>query len=365
MLGPAWQAKGAPPLGYFTKRTANEALEAILTDARRGVIDTPTSSDVTFTEVADAWLDYVTTDRKRKRSTIVGYTSTNRVLIREFGELLLQRVTADRIDHYRRQLVRDGGLSPRSVNKRLIQIHSILSFAQRRYGLAGNPAAQVDRQPLRATGAFNVLSPAEVEAVARAAGSAQDSVLIRVAAYTGLRMGELRALRWEDVDFGKSLIHVRKSYTSRVEDDPKSNKVRSVPLIDQASIALGELGNREQFAEPDDLVFPSTTGSYSDEGTMRRAFYAALKAAGISRLTRSGKPIVFHDLRHTFGTLAVQAFPLSDVRAYMGHADISTTMIYVHHVPRHDAAEKLSRVVAAERGVQEAAPAPATDNVTL
>jgi integrase len=53
-----------------------------------------------------------------------------------------------------------------------------------------------------------------------------------------------------------------------------------------------------------------------------------------------------HDLRHTFGTLAVQAFPLSDAKAYMGHANIETTMIYVHHVPQHDAADKLTALVA-------------------
>jgi integrase len=58
------------------------------------------------------------------------------------------------------------------------------------------------------------------------------------------------------------------------------------------------------------------------------------------------KPIRFHDLRHTFGTLAVQVFPLSDVKAYMGHADIATTMIYVHHVPQVDAAERLSAALA-------------------
>ncbi|MGH2745453.1 MAG: tyrosine-type recombinase/integrase, partial [Thermoleophilaceae bacterium] len=52
-----------------------------------------------------------------------------------------------------------------------------------------------------------------------------------------------------------------------------------------------------------------------------------------------------HDLRHSFGTLAVQAFPLSDVKAYMGHADIQTTMVYVHHVPAGDAAERLSEAV--------------------
>jgi hypothetical protein len=50
----------------------------------------------------------------------------------------------------------------------------------------------------------------------------------------------------------------------------------------------------------------------------------------------------------TFGTLAVQVWPVTDVQAYMGHADIKTTMRYVHHVPKHDAAERFSRFVAAQ-----------------
>lgn len=56
----------------------------------------------------------------------------------------------------------------------------------------------------------------------------------------------------------------------------------------------------------------------------------------------------FHDLRHSFGTLAVRAFPLSDVQRFMGHADVETTMIYVHSVPKLDDAERLSALVAAE-----------------
>ena len=71
---------------------------------------------------------------------------------------------------------------------------------------------------------------------------------------------------------------------------------------------------------------------------MRRRFYAALKRAGLEHVR-------FHDLRHTFGTIAVQAFPLTDVKAFMGHADIQTTMIYIHHVPQNDAAEKLSQLL--------------------
>ena len=64
--------------------------------------------------------------------------------------------------------------------------------------------------------------------------------------------------------------------------------------------------------------------------------YDALDAAGLPRMR-------FHDLRHTFGTLAVQAFPLIDVKAFMVNADIQTTMIYAHHVPEHDAADRSDR----------------------
>ena len=96
------------------------------------------------------------------------------------------------------------------------------------------------------------------------------------------------------------------------------------------------MSRRELWTHDDDLVFVSPTGGFVDESVLRRRFYKALKAAKLPRMR-------FHDLRHTFGTLAVQAFSLTDVKAFMGHADIQTTMIYAHHVPQHDAADRLTR----------------------
>ncbi len=83
----------------------------------------------------------------------------------------------------------------------------------------------------------------------------------------------------------------------------------------------------------------TAVGNHLSDDRLRRRFKTALEDAGLP-------PMRLHDLRHSFGTLAVQAFPLSDVKAYMGHANIETTMIYVHHVPRHDAADKLGALVA-------------------
>jgi integrase len=328
-----------------TRKTAEAELRRLLTDAERGTVARAARTGATFADVATEWLRYVEHDRKRRPSTIVGYRSALKVhLLPEFGDTPIGSITADMIDGYRERLVREGQLSARSINKLLVQLHAIFKRAQRRHKLPANPAAGVERQPLRRSGDFDLLSPVEVEALARAAASAQDAAIYTVAAFTGLRLGELRALRWSDVDFASHFVYVRHNYTSRVLGDPKSGKVRSVPLIDQAAAAFDRLSRREHFTDPDDLVFCSETGTYIDESALRRRYYAALERAGVKHLR-------FHDLRHTFGTLAVQAWPLHDVQGYMGHADFATTMIYVHHTPRATAAAELTRLVEAQTAV--------------
>ena len=109
---------------------------------------------------------------------------------------------------------------------------------------------------------------------------------------------------------------------------------------------------------PDDRVFLSPTGGSLDEGDVRDGALRALAAAKIGHLRELAEPIVFHDLRHTFGTLAVQVWPVTDVQAYMGHADIKTTMRYVHHVPKHDAAERFSRFVEGSSACPRRVPNP-------
>ncbi len=329
---------------------AEQALQAILADARRGTLEGAKRTGTTFVDASAEWLRYVEHDRKRRPSAIADYRGVvEQALDPEFGELPLEAVTAERIDGYRSRLVKEGKLSARTINKRLVVLHGILRRAMRVYGLRSNPAALVDRQPLRRSGDFAVLDPAEVEALARAAENDQDAALFRVAAFTGLRLGELRALRWSDVDFSKRLVHVRRNFTHGAEQTPKSGRVRSVPLIDQAAKALDGLSRRALFTAPGDLVFVDDVGGHLDDWRLRNRFHDALERAGLPRLR-------LHDLRHTFGTLAVQAFPLTDVKAYMGHADISTTMTYVHHVPRMDAADQLSRLVASAESVPRLRP---------
>jgi integrase len=246
------------------------------------------------------WLRYTEHDRKRRPSTVADYRKVSETLLAEFGrETSLSAVTAERIDSYRARLVAEGRLSARTINKYLVALHGIFRRAQRVHGLPSNPVAGIERQPLVRSGEFAVLSPVEVEALARAAESEQDRAIFVVAAFSGLRVGELRALRWSDIDFSKRLIHVRRNFTYGSFGVPKSGRVRSVPLIDQAARALDGLSRRERFVDDDDLVFPNEVGDPIDDGHLRARFYDALDRAGLRRMR-------FHDLRHTFGTLAVQ-----------------------------------------------------------
>ncbi len=348
-LGPVWAGRGRPPAGYYTDRTADDALQAILADARRGTIaeiNRPTGR--TFGDACAEWLRYGEHDKQLSPSTLRDYRNVvNGYLLPALGaETSLERITTEVIDAYRERLLADGRLSRRSVQKVLVLLHGVLKRAKRRKWIAANPAEDVERVRVRRSGDFNVLTPVEVEAIARAARDPRHAAVFTVAAYTGLRLGELRALRWADIEFADGRILVRRNLPANgVERTPKSGKVRSVPLVDQAARALDELSQREHFTGPDDRVFCSPTGGPVDDSELRDAFYAALVAAGLGHLREKPDPIVFHDLRHTFGTLAVRVWPLPEVRGYMGHADIQTTMIYVHHVPRHEAAAELGDAI--------------------
>jgi integrase len=343
-LGPVWAKRSRPPEGHLTRAQAEGRLAAILTGQDPAVNVTPTGS--TFGQACDDWLSYIEHDRKRRPSTVRDYRNTVRCyLLPAFGEsTAIEAVTVAHVDAYRARLVAEKRLSDRTINKSLVLLHGIFKRAQRVHGLPANPVAGAERQPYRRSGDFQVLDAAEVSQLATAAETPQDSAMFTIAAFTGLRLGELLALRWMDVDFNHRLVHVRRSYVAHREDTPKSGRVRSVPLIDQAARALDALSRREHFTADEDRVFVNHVGDVVGQDLLRRRYRAALQRAGLPALR-------LHDLRHTFGTLAVQAFPLSDVKAYMGHANIDTTMIYVHHVPQHDAADKLSALVTGAQSV--------------
>jgi integrase len=175
-----------------------------------------------------------------------------------------------------------------------------------------------------------------------------DGTLYLTAAMTGLRQGELLGLRWRDIDWAAQKIRVVRPYVRGKFRTPKSRtSSRAVPMADRVGREVELLFQASAYQSEDDLVFGHPhTGHPLDRSQVSKRFKRALKRAGV-------RDVRFHDLRHTFGTrCAAAGVPLRTLQAWMGHADIKTTMVYTHYAPGANEAELVNDAFGAE-GIKE------------
>jgi integrase len=248
------------------------------------------------------------------------------------GDRPLARVRRDEIEAFRDGCIRDG-LSAKYTANALGFLHSVFEFAVRRDWIATNPCRYVDvPRAVEVDTAIRFLNTAEVEALLRAVtvgsyGRVQ-RVLYLAAVMTGMRQGELLALRWQDVDWSAQRIRVNRNYVNGEYGTPKSRRGRSVPLADRLGGELDRLYRASAFQADDDLVFANPhTGRPMNGHTLTRTFQTALEAGGVRKVR-------FHDLRHTFGTrMAAAGVPMRTLQEWMGHRDFRTTLIYADYAP--------------------------------
>ena len=152
--------------------------------------------------------------------------------------------------------------------------------------------------------------------------------LYPAAALTGLRQGELLALKRMDVDWPAGRVGVADNFTRGKFDSLKSHEGRSVPVADHLARELELHSQRSAYRTDDDLVFCHPhTGNVLDPSKIRKRFGEAIARAGVREIT-------FHELRYTFGTqMAAAGAPLRAIQEWMGHADAKTTEIYRHYAP--------------------------------
>ncbi len=126
--------------------------------------------------------------------------------------------------------------------------------------------------------------------------------------------------------------------------------------MEEAAQALARLGTRKRWSGPDNLVFAGGGGGYLDSSAPRRRFKRSRDAAGL-------RPLRFHDLRHTFGSVAIRTVDPRKLQEWMGHSDFSTTQIYMHYKPRADAARRLSAAFGGEAEDAEKRPQRSIESV--
>jgi integrase len=389
-LGPAWldpdgaggwrKPKGRVRPGYLDERRAHvemaEAIEEHEVELRRA----PENREATFDDAVAAWLEHLQHEKRVKPSTLADYevmlAQPKRLrgkekqrgarIMRDFGGRRLAAIETADVRRFLAGLDREK-ISARTVNKHRQVLHGIFEYARRSdtYGLRENPASETTKRPEGGAKPIETFEPAEVQAIAAAARAGlhrprpehnfsastraewrrvneQDGAMFTIAAFTGLRLGELLALRWSDVDLRDAQITVARAMSAGVEESTKSRRFRPVPLADQAAAELKGLSRRQHFTGRDDFVFCRPDGGPLDRTAVRSRFIRAEKKAGV-------KVRRFHDLRHTFGSLAVRKFDVVTVKEMMGHSKLATTERYLHSKPRSDDAAKLTSAFGGQR----------------
>jgi integrase len=290
-----------------------------------------------FGKYAQNWLkDYGETNLKY--STLKGYESIMRIHLGPLMDCPINQITRASLKEiiYGKQ---KQGLAPATVTRIKALISVILSHALEDDLISANPASGLGRTIKGKDRKADVNTLDRVEARAFLDVMRREYTkyypFFLCALRTGMRLGELLALEWGDIDFHGGFIEVRRAYVKGEITTPKSGKSRRIDMSRQLAITLKELRTarkREALAtgkEVPALVFVNEVGRVIDHTNIRsRVFWPGLAKAGLRRIR-------IHDLRHTFASLLLQqGETLVYVRDQLGHHSIQITVdIYGHLVP--------------------------------
>jgi site-specific recombinase XerD len=321
------------------KRTARKLLIQFEDDYRVGDFDPWTDDPWSYDEeefralpIEKAKVRYL--DRKRSdgktENTIRTYREVIELLIAEIGEhTVLDSIKSSDV----RQFIRDSSLAEATQRKRFNQLKTFFRWCMKANLLRSSPLRDVE-PPKKPDKLPKAITKEELEEVCEAVrkdyaakrkkGHVQEGGLIwriplyQFAFYTGMRGSEIARLRWRDLDFDNELVYIR---------EQKNRKEQTIPFISKAQQALDEV-RRE---EPDDYVFRSPSFEEKERNpkwfreNVSDAFRKARRDAGLR------EELSFHSLRHGFCTMLAEAGKSAVViKEAARHADISTSMRYVH-----------------------------------
>jgi integrase len=318
----SWIARWRSPDGRQHKKSFQRKVEAqrwldqLQAELHQGLYIDPAAGKALVAVYAKRWLGNLT---HLKPSTLERYKGiVNTHIIPVWGGWQLGRIAPGDVNGWIATLVADG-LRPGSVR----QTHRVLSLildAAVQDGRLGRNPARGARLPRVVRREPTFLTADEVTALAGAAGP--DELTILTLAFTGLRFGELAALKVRRFDAGRKRLNVVESVTEvgseLVWTPPKTHQTRSVPVPRQLAAVLEE---RCRGKQPDDLIFTSPQGKTLRLTNWRKnVFDPACQAAGIEGL----RP---HDLRHTAASLAIQSGAnVKVVQQMLGHASAAMTL---------------------------------------
>lgn len=289
-------------------------------------------SKLPICEYFDEWL--VSKETELAPDTHRRYTSIINIHLSLFGSLKLSELRRAHIETLKNRL--RGKLAPSTVTHIMAVLSSALNHAVAWELIDSNPASFVSRPKARRQ-KMRSLSEEEASRLMEVVRGTRREAMYLIALKLGLRAGEIRALRWSDINNSEMTVENSVSTQNDLVWGPtKTGEGRTLRLSEGLIASLLEHQRRQKLEriaskvwEDPTLVFPNTKGGVYRHQGMHIAFKRDLEAAGLP------KEIRFHDLRHTAGTLMLRAgTPVHVVAKILGHSDPAMTLRrYAHALP--------------------------------
>jgi integrase len=344
-----YDAAGRQIRKSVTVNSQSEAVKtktSLLNAQQKGTLVKPNKCK--FGEYIKRWLTLK--EAELKKTTFESYDYTCRkYIIPILGNVQIQKITTIQVNDYLTNKIKEG-LSPRTLQKHRTILHGIVNSAIKEGFLSINPISNC--RTLRSNSEeVKTLTPGEVKLLLETARNIRNAKgknftqiyhIVKLALASGLRRGEILALKWDCINTEKGTLTVKEGlYQVKgglLTDTPKSKSSRRTISIDK-----GVLQELEELRIPDsEWIFHTYKGKPLSPMNVGRSYRKLLKDVDLEGYR-------FHDLRHTHATqLIANGMNIKMVSERLGHNDISITLsLYVHSLPRQDqeAAERIASIL--------------------
>lgn len=338
-----------------TQAEVKEKLRTAIENSKR--LDYTQTGKYTVGQWMDEWFEAYAKVKVRPSShqTYKGYIENH--IKPNIGDIPIEKLTSLQLQKFYRQLLTEGrvpriesekqprGLSAKTVRNINQVISSAMDMAVRHKLILTNPTEGCELPKVEHR-EMKTLPAERLGAFLREAKESGVYELYYLDLATGLRRGELLGLKWEDIDLQNGVIHVRRQ-VARVDGEVKElplktkNSYRNISISQDAVAMLTQM----EAHRSSDYVFPSSTGGPISPDSVNNMLHRVLKRAGLPSIR-------FHDLRHTFATLALQnGVDIKTVSGMLGHFSAGFTLDTYAHVTtsaQKEAARTMGNVLAVE-----------------
>lgn len=315
-----------------TKKAAEKARDELIMELelKGGAF----GAHITVAQFMESFLAYKEASGTIEKSTVSGYKTENKWIIKHLGAVYLDELTIPLVNQWMANLT-DDGYAPKTISKAFRLLKQALKFAQAQDLITKNPC-DFCKPPKRVKTKINALSREDrtrMLSIARTSLPNPLSIAIELALTTGMRRGEVCALRWSDVDEIKKTISVthalgRENGSYYVKEPKTAGSQRTIPLTAFTLRALVAIRtDKQNICKAMGIKFgdPYILGTIGEDTKPYRPDLLSKEYTAFCKM--NGFDCTFHDLRHTFATFMIGAgVDVRTVASYLGHSSVSMTL---------------------------------------